>query len=64
MEPVEGTVVHRATHQEARDGQQGYKLKFGQEIYYCKPYRPFHTQLRYNFSGSWGRHLVLSYTSP
>ena len=52
MEPVEGTVVHRATHQEARDGQQGYKLKFGQEIYYCKPYRPFHTQLRYNFSGS------------
>ena len=52
MEPVEGTVVHHATHQEARDGQQGYKLKFGQEIYYCKPYRPFHTQLRYNFSGS------------
>ena len=29
----------------------GYRLKFGQEIYYCKPYRPFHTQLRYNFSG-------------
>ena len=30
---------------------QAYKVKFGQEIYYCKPYQPFHTQLRYNFSG-------------
>ena len=29
----------------------GYKVKFGQDIYYCKPYQPFHTQLRYNFSG-------------
>ena len=28
-----------------------YKVKFGQDIYYCKPYQPFHTQLRYNFSG-------------
>jgi len=28
----------------------GYKVKFGQDIYYCKPYQPFHTQLRYNFS--------------
>jgi len=32
------------------EGGGGYRLKFGQEIYYCKPYRPFHTQLRYNFS--------------
>jgi len=28
----------------------GYKVKFGQDVYYCKPYQPFHTQLRYNFS--------------
>ena len=29
----------------------GKLVRLGQEIYYCKPYRPFHTQLRYNFSG-------------
>ena len=32
-------------------GGNSYKVKFGQDIYYCKPYQPFHTQLRYNFSG-------------
>ena len=33
------------------DANNSYKVKFGHEIYYCKPYQPFHTQLRYNFSG-------------
>ena len=33
--------------------QQGYRVKLGHDIYYCKPYQPFHTQLRYNFSGQW-----------
>ena len=34
------------------DANNSYKVKFGHEIYYCKPYQPFHTQLRYNFSGN------------
>ena len=34
-----------------RGQQRGYKVKLGHDIYYCKPYQPFHTQLRYNFSG-------------
>ena len=52
---------HRVPHQEpAVQARQkaarpppppSYKVKFGQDIYYCKPYQPFHTQLRYNFSG-------------
>ena len=33
--------------------QQGYRVKLGHDIYYCEPYQPFHTQLRYNFSGQW-----------
>ena len=28
-----------------------YRLKLGHDIYYCRPYQAFHTQLRYNFSG-------------
>ena len=35
----------------SRGQQRGYHVKLGHDIYYCKPYQPFHTQLRYNFSG-------------
>ena len=31
-------------------GGAGYRLKFRWNVYYCKPYQPIHTQLRYNFS--------------
>ena len=37
----------------AQPAPASYKVKFGQDIYYCKPYQPFHTQLRYNFSGQY-----------
>ena len=35
----------------SRGQHRGYHVKLGHDIYYCKPYQPFHTQLRYNFSG-------------
>lgn len=44
-------LVDPQDHVVSPEGSHGYRLKLGQEIYYCKPYRPFHTQLRYNFSG-------------
>jgi hypothetical protein len=54
VEPVEAVVPGQG------EAAPGYRLKFGQEIYYCKPYRPFHTQLRYNFSGAFPASLEWS----
>ena len=42
---------HIKQPQRNQDINSSYKVKFGHDIYYCKPYQPFHTQLRYNFSG-------------
>jgi len=41
---------HDETLEEAGQEKELYRLKLGHDIYYCRPYQAFHTQLRYNFS--------------
>lgn len=49
--PEEVITGHPPPRPPSRGQHRGYHVKLGHDIYYCKPYQPFHTQLRYNFSG-------------
>ena len=49
--PEDAVTGHQPPRPPSRGQQRGYHVKLGHDLYYCKPYQPFHTQLRYNFSG-------------
>ena len=60
--PEELVSGHQPPRPPSRGQHRGYHVKLGHDIYYCKPYQPFHTQLRYNFSGQFYTHEILKQT--